>query len=135
LRREVALLRGELGVDRGLAALHDEVAVVRSEVPRFDDLEARVAAEQTRLESEQRSLERDLVATKARLSKMRVAQSAADVRLTEHIRAQQPVVELKFEREVCCIAQTWLPDLIHRASRIAGGNDAIASRVVRVSRK
>jgi hypothetical protein len=108
LRREVALLRGELGVHRGLAALHDEVAAARSEVPKFDELKARVAAQQTKLRSEQRSLERELVATQARLSKVRVAQSASDYRLTEHIRAQQPVVELKFE---CAASQFTMRDL------------------------
>jgi hypothetical protein len=97
LRREVVLLRGELGVDRGLAALHDEVAAAKSEVPKFDDLEARVDAGQVKLRTEHKRLERELAATKARLGKMRVAQSAADYRLSEHIRERQPVIELKFE--------------------------------------
>jgi hypothetical protein len=56
-----------------------------------------VAAEQIKIKSRQRGLERELAATRARLGKMRVAQSAADYRLSEHIREQQPVVELTFE--------------------------------------
>jgi chromosome segregation ATPase len=97
LRRELALVRGELGIDRGLRALYDEVATARSEVPKFDYLEARVATEQSKLRSEQRGIERELAATKARLGKMRVNQSVTNYKLSEHIRALQPVVELKFE--------------------------------------
>jgi len=113
LRCEVVLLRGEFGVDRGLAALHDEVVTDRSEVPKFEELEARVAAEQIR--RRQRGLERELAATKARLGKMRVAQSAADYRLSEHIREQQPVVELKFE---CADSRFIMRDL-HRDAAAA----------------
>jgi hypothetical protein len=47
--------------------------------------------------AEQSSLRRDLNATRDRVSKMRGKQSMADYKLSEHIREQQPVVELKFE--------------------------------------
>jgi hypothetical protein len=45
MRHEIALLRQELGVDRGLRTLSDEIAAARADIPKLDSVEARFDAE------------------------------------------------------------------------------------------
>lgn len=64
----------------------------------MDDVEARFDAELAEQKAEQDRLRRELTRTKDRVSRMRVDQSMADYRLTEHLREKpKPAVELKFE--------------------------------------
>jgi predicted nuclease with TOPRIM domain len=87
-----------VALQRGLRDLRDEVEEAREQVPKIPAIVDRLTAEQKHLEAEQARLERELTKTKERLSKMRVDQSIADYRLSEHLREQPaPGVELKFE--------------------------------------
>jgi hypothetical protein len=98
VRRELVTLREEVALERGFQALKAEIAAAESEIPKIPAIEARIDTEHAKLKREQARLERELTKTKERLSKMRVDQSIADYRLSEHLREQPaPGVELKFE--------------------------------------
>jgi hypothetical protein len=100
-KRELVLLQREIGVERAVRALHDEVEVAKSEIPRLPEIEARVDAKQSKLAAEQKRLGEELAKQKDRLGKLRVDQSVTEYGLKEDLkelkRAQQPAVELKFE--------------------------------------
>jgi chromosome segregation ATPase len=93
-KRELALLQREIGAERAVRALHDEVEVAKSEIPRLPEIEARIDAKLSQMAAEQEK-------TRDRVSRMRVDQSVTQYCLKEDLkelkRAQQPVVELKFE--------------------------------------
>ena len=98
LRRELAILRGEVGVDRRLKELCHEISVAQSTIPKMPTVVKRFDARQTELEAEQARLECELIATKDKLGKLRVAPSISDHTLAEHIRQKpESAVELRFE--------------------------------------
>jgi hypothetical protein len=76
LRREFTVLRDEVGVERGLRDLHDEVAQTRKQVPKIPALV-------TQLETEQARLQRELDETKKKLLRVRTNQSIAEYRLSQ----------------------------------------------------
>jgi hypothetical protein len=100
-RREYAVLQKEIGLERAVRALHDEVEAAKTEIPRLPEIEARVDAKQSKLAAEQKRLGEELAKQKDRIGKLRVDQSVTEYGLKEDLkelkRAQQPVVELKFE--------------------------------------
>jgi chromosome segregation ATPase len=100
-KRELALLQREIGLERAVRVLHDEVEAAKTEIPRLPEIEARVGAKQSKLAAEQKRLGEELAKQKDRIGKLRVDQSVTEYGLKEDLkelkRAQQPVVELKFE--------------------------------------
>jgi hypothetical protein len=101
LRRELAVLQKEIGLERAVRALHDEVEVAKSEIPQVPAIEARIDGRLSEMAAEQKRLQDELQKTKNRVSKMRVNQSITEYSLKESLkelqRAQKPVVELRFE--------------------------------------
>jgi chromosome segregation ATPase len=100
-KRELTLLQKEIGLERGLRALHDEVATARLEIPNLPAIEARLSAEQKHLEAEQARLESALAKVKDQLGKARVDQSIMSYELAE-LRKQAEVsgeasIEMEFE--------------------------------------
>jgi chromosome segregation ATPase len=75
-RRELNILREEVGLERGLRDLRSEVAKARKQVPKVPSIAARLEAQQTRLQ-------RELDATKQKVSRLRVDQSITDHGLSE----------------------------------------------------
>jgi hypothetical protein len=109
LRRELAVLQKEIGLERAVRALHDEVEVAKSEIPQVPAIEARIDGRLSEMAAEQKRLQDELQKTKNRVSKMRVNQSIAEYSLKESLKelqhAQQPAVELKFVTEDgCCFS-------------------------------
>jgi hypothetical protein len=98
-RRELTVLRHEVGGERGLRDLRRQVVAAQKAVPKLPAIEARLAAKQARLDAEQTRLRHELDATKDKLSKVRVNQSIADYRLSEFMREQAaaPKTEVEFE--------------------------------------
>jgi hypothetical protein len=92
LRREIALLRERIELDRGLKALQSEVATARADIPKLPAIVSQLQAETTvaREEADRKvtALERELVATKKRLNRSRVDQSVMSHNLAELQRAQ-----------------------------------------------
>jgi hypothetical protein len=76
LKREFRVLQSEVGVERGLRNLHDEVAQTRKQVPKVPALVAE-------LEATQAQLQRELDATKKKLLRVRVNQSTTDFHVSE----------------------------------------------------
>jgi hypothetical protein len=76
LRDEVRVLREQLGLSRELASLRSDIEQARAEVPKLPAIAARLEAGQARLE-------RELEATKSRVTRMRTNQILADGRLAE----------------------------------------------------
>jgi hypothetical protein len=109
LRRELAVLQKEIGLERAVRALHDEVEVAKSEIPQVPAIEARIDGRLSEMAAEQKRLQDELQKTKNRVSKMRVNQSITEYSLKESLKelqhAQQPAVELKFVTEDgCCFS-------------------------------
>ena len=99
--RELSALREQIGVERGLRDLRSEVSEAQQQIPQLPAIVSQLQAETTsaRTDADKRiaALERELKSTKERLSRARVEQSITSYNLAELQRAQQPVVELKFE--------------------------------------
>jgi hypothetical protein len=87
LRRDITLLREQIGLERGLRTLHDEVAAAHSEIPKLPAIVSQLQAETTiaRADADKKiaTLERELNATKGRLRKARVEQSITSYKLAE----------------------------------------------------
>jgi hypothetical protein len=75
LRREIALLREQIGLERGLRTLRGEVEAARAKIPNFNALEARFEAKQAGLKAEQARLQRELKTTRDRLATLRAQHS------------------------------------------------------------
>src|SRR5262249_10980375 len=102
LQREVTQLREQVGLERGLRELRNEVEEARSQVPRVPDLVSG-------LEKTQKHLERELAKTKEKLSRVRVNQSVADFKLKElarETRKQATNFEMKIESTVASFRMT-----------------------------
>jgi hypothetical protein len=82
-RREFAVLQKEVGVERGLRQLQDDVAEAQKQVPKVPAIAARLDAEQSSLKAEQARLQRELEATTKNVSRLRVDQSIADYSISE----------------------------------------------------
>lgn len=105
MRREVAALREQIGLQRELESLRAQVAVAKAEIPQVPAIEARLNGEQAELKRELDRQARELAKQKDRLGKLRVDQSMTDFSLKKLERAQQPVIELKFVTEDgCCFS-------------------------------
>jgi hypothetical protein len=109
LRRELAVLQKEVGLERAVRALHDEVEFAKAEVPQVPAIEARIDSRLSEMAAEQKRLQDELQKTMNRVSKMRVNQSITEYSLKESLKelqhAQQPAVELKFVTEDgCCFS-------------------------------
>jgi predicted nucleic acid-binding Zn-ribbon protein len=101
LRRELTVLRQEVGVERGLKDLRREVAKAQRQIPELPAIAAQFDAEQKHLKAKQALLEHELAMTKDKLGKLRVDQSITDYNLRE-MRKQVDAsagasVELEFE--------------------------------------
>jgi hypothetical protein len=81
-RDEVRVLREQLGLSRELAGLRSDVAQARAEVPRMPAIAAK-------LQSGQERLERELEATKKKLTRARADQFMTDVARGTASRADQ----------------------------------------------
>jgi hypothetical protein len=105
-------LRGELGVARSLTALHGEVEAARAEIPKLPAIVSQLQAETTiaRVEADKKiaALERELTATKKRLSKARVEQSITNYNLAELQRAQASKAEIQIETSTTLFAMRGL---------------------------
>jgi hypothetical protein len=82
-RREFAVLQKEVGVERGLRKLQDDVAEARKLVPEVPAIAARLDAEQSSLKAEQARLQREIEATTKKVGRLRVDQSIADYSISE----------------------------------------------------
>jgi hypothetical protein len=128
LRREVAALREQIGLQHELESLRKQVVAAKAEIPCIPDIEARVEAKQSALAAEQARLDREMAKTKDRLGKLRVDQSVTDHGLKELQRAKQPVIELKFESvDGCFTMRDMHPDAVEAwrrfAAEIVAAND------------
>jgi hypothetical protein len=95
-RQELTVLREQVGLERGLAALRSEVDAARAQVPKVPAIAAR-------LEAGQAQLRRDVEATKGKLNRLRVDQSIADHSLAELSKAtaaRAAVLETKIETTI-----------------------------------
>jgi hypothetical protein len=104
LRREITLLRKELGVDRSLHDLRSEVVEAQKQIPKLpavvSQLRTETAIARSNADNKIAALERELTATKERLSKARVEQSITSYSLAKLERARaKPGIELKFETQ------------------------------------
>ena len=77
------MLQKEVGVDRGLRKLQDEVAEAQKQLPKVPAIAARLDAEQNSLKAEQARLQRELEATTKKVSRLRVDQALADYSISE----------------------------------------------------
>jgi hypothetical protein len=105
-------LRGELGVARSLTALHGEVEAALAEVPKIpaivSQMRAEVAIARVDADNKIAALQRELNATKERLSKARVEQSITNYNLAELQRAQASKVEIQIETSTTLFAMRGL---------------------------
>ena len=67
LRRQLVQLRAEFDADRGIKALHAEVASARADVPKVPDLVAAFEAKQATLTREVATMKRELATTRDKL--------------------------------------------------------------------
>jgi predicted nucleic acid-binding Zn-ribbon protein len=77
------VLQKEVGVERGLRDLQDEVAEAQKQFPKIPAIVARFDAEQNSLKAEQACLQRELEATTKKVSRLRVDQAIADYSISE----------------------------------------------------
>jgi hypothetical protein len=96
LRRELTVLRHEVGVERGLRDLRRQVVAAQKAVP---NMPAIVAESISDLEGKQARLERELAKTKERVSRMRVDQSLTTYGLAELRKQAQASSEASIEME------------------------------------
>jgi hypothetical protein len=101
-------LREEVGVERGLKSLRDDIEAAKSEVPRVPEIAAK-------LERGQERLRRELETAKDKLKRVRVDQIVADFRLKELDKkaARAMAVEAKVETTVA----TFKMQQVHPAAR------------------
>jgi chromosome segregation ATPase len=67
LRRELAVLLKEIGQERAVRALHDEVEVAKSEIPQVPAIKARIDGRLSEMTAEQKRLQDELQKTKNRV--------------------------------------------------------------------
>jgi hypothetical protein len=82
-RRELAVLRHEVGVERGLRDLRRQVVAAQKAVPNVPAIEARLDEENKRLKAKPARLEHELEVTQDKLGKVRVNQSITDYNLSQ----------------------------------------------------
>jgi predicted nucleic acid-binding Zn-ribbon protein len=96
LRREVVQLREQVGLERELKELKDQVETAKNGMPRLPEIVGQFKSEQARLK-------RELETTREKLRAVRVDQSVANFRLGEldkETRKQAANVEMKIETRV-----------------------------------
>jgi predicted RNase H-like nuclease (RuvC/YqgF family) len=96
LRRELATVRDEVAVERGLRDLRSEIEDARAQVPKLPAIAARLEAGQERLR-------REIETTQGKLSRVRTNQCITDYRLAELRKATErrsTALELKIETTV-----------------------------------
>jgi len=94
LQREIVQLREQVGLERGLKDLRDQIATAKSEVPKVPSLVQR-------LEESQAKVLGEIARTRDTLKRVRVDQSLTDRRLSklsEATAARSTALELKIER-------------------------------------
>ena len=112
LRREIVLLREQVALERGLRNLQNEVVEAQKQIPRLPAIVSQLPAETTIawVEADKKiaALERELTATKKRLSKARVEQSITNYNLAELQRAQASKTEIQIETSTTLFAMRGL---------------------------
>ena len=112
LRREIVLLREQVALERGLRNLQNEVVEAQKQIPRLPAIVSQLQAETriARVEADKKiaALERELTATKKRLSKARVEQSITNYNLAELQRAQASKTEIQIETSTTLFAMRGL---------------------------
>jgi chromosome segregation ATPase len=99
LHRTINALREQLAIERGFAALKEDIAVAKADIPRLPDIEAQVNAKQAAYKREQDGFARELKTTKDRIGHLMVEQSQTNYNLKQLQHQRPPVVELRFESE------------------------------------
>ena len=103
LRREFTVLQEQVGLERGLRDLRDEVAEARKQMPKVPAIEQRLRAEATiarvDIGVEQSKLRHDLEATKRTVSVLRARHSNTDFNLGRFMRSMRGIQTNEIEYE------------------------------------
>jgi chromosome segregation ATPase len=116
LEREIAQLREQIAVERGLKALREQVDQARAEVPKVPALVEQLEAGEARLQ-------RELKTTKDKLSRVRVDQSIARYEVSQ-LREQTAARATKIEATIETHASAFAVGEIHPDARTALRNFA-----------